>query len=72
MATLKKIHHGDVRLIIMDHENRMAFGNGGTLFSTNEINELINYLENSKQYIVRKRIDVDSFNRGLNKSTGKD
>lgn len=66
MAILKKIHHGDVRLIIMDHENKMAFGNGGTLFLTNEANELIDYLENSKQYVTRKCIDVDLFNKKLN------
>lgn len=66
MAILKKIHHGDVRLIIMDHENKMAFGNGGTLFSIKEANELIDYLENSKKYVVRKCIDVDSFNKKLN------
>lgn len=67
MTILKKIHHGDVRLIIMDHENKMAFGNGGTLFSINEANELINYLENSKQYVAKRCIDVDLFNKRLDR-----
>lgn len=51
----------------MDHENKMAFGNGGTLFSINEANELINYLENSKQYVAKRCIDVDLFNKRLDR-----
>lgn len=58
-----KIRHEDLRLIIMDHENRIALGNGGTLFEPSEIDEIIEYLKNTRKYVVENHVDVKEYNR---------
>lgn len=62
MAKLKKIRLDDVRLIIMDHDHKMALGNANTLLDSNEIDELIQYLQNTKNYVDQNHIDVEKFN----------
>lgn len=57
-----KILHDDLRLLIMDHDNKIAWGNGGTLFEPKEIDEIIEYLENTRKYVVEEKIDVKKYN----------
>lgn len=65
MEQLKKIRLDDVRLIIMDHDHKMALGNANTLFDSNEIGELIQYLQNTKNYVEQNHIDVEKFNNKI-------
>lgn len=46
----------------MDHDNKIAWGNGGTLFEPKEIDEIIEYLENTRKYVVEEKINVKNYN----------
>lgn len=66
-----KILHDDLRLLIMDHDNKIAWGNGGTLFEPKEIDEIIKYLENTRKYVIEEKIDVKKYNEQAWKESEK-